>query len=324
MDIWDDVYVKKNKFYSKKNKSLLNGEIETADVSIEKISESEDEGFKTKLNFSKGVLDGKFEKIHLNDNKHLKFIGEFKNGKGIITAYNRDGNVISIGDYHIYFFYHGKDKTQPSFYLQILNEIETYDKQGMIREKVESFHENHKRLTKHHHYNEGKIEYYETLSIVNRHGEYKEFYENGNIKRVCEYKYVVIGSGGGKHGFYKEYYKDGSIKVEGSYRDDVKDGRWVTYHKSGEVESDGYHIKEKSYNEYGEQYANIRKGGSKNGTWKYFDDNGQLIKQESWHRGYKHGYHYEKLKDGTEDHSIYKYNSRIGQNSALNRLILKF
>jgi len=202
-----------------------------------------------------------------------------------------------------------------------LNEVEIYDEEGDIKRRVESFFENNRRLTRHYYYDKGKIDYYETLSNIDRHGEYKDFYDNGNIKSVCEYK--DDRNGGMKHGFYKEYYPTGRLKVEGSYRDNIKDGRWVEYYKNGVVKSDGYHVKEKRFNQYGEKYVHIRKGGSKDGIWKYYDENKTLIKQETWSHGFKHGYYFERNDDGTKSHLIFIHNKCIGQDNYINRLRFK-
>jgi len=55
------------------------------------------------------------------------------------------------------------------------------------------------------------------------------FYDDGKTKRgTIHYK------DGKKHGPAKEFYESGTLRLEGQYEDDIKQGRFVWYHPTGE------------------------------------------------------------------------------------------
>lgn len=240
MKIWEYSYIENDKFYSKETKSPLNGEYKIDPISIEEVCESDYTGI-TKVNFKNGVLHGNFKQIIKDKGIYNSLIGEFDNGVGVITEYDENKNIVSKGDYHLYFFSFGKEKPEPNFYLQIFNQVEFYSvnleltkKIRTIKEETDTPFKYKEHLTRHYYYKNQSLQYYETFSNTDRHGEYKSFYENGVVKLVCEYKNHP-SSIGGKHGFCKEYYETGLLKSEGSYRDGVKDGRWVEYHNNGKI-----------------------------------------------------------------------------------------
>ena len=56
------------------------------------------------------------------------------------------------------------------------------------------------------------------------------YYGNGTTKQIEEF-YVK-----GKHlGDYKEFYENGNIKLQGQYVNDLKDGKWVENDETGKL-----------------------------------------------------------------------------------------
>lgn len=325
MSYSEHFYVKDDKLYFQKTNKLVSSVIIFECISIEEVFERSDLKSKTNLTFIDGKLSEKFKQYVQVENVNKKFLGEFENGIGTITEYDDEDNVISIGNYYLKFSTIGKEDSFPDLYFSIYDKVEIFDKEGNLKEKVEKIHEENvppteqewKHHKRHYYYTNNRLEFYETSDLSDdRNGESKKFYENGNVKSVCEFKNNY------EHGFYKEFFENNRLKTEGSFRNGVRDGRWVEYHENGKIKSDGYHIKEIRKNEYGELII-LSKGGMIDGVWKYYDKNGTLIKVESWLRGRKHGYHYKKLDDGTEKHSIYKYDMYIGKDNFFNRFRLK-
>ncbi len=153
-----------------------------------------------------------------------------------------------------------------------------------------------------------------------KHGKWKEFYENGILKKEGTYKHGL------EHGYFKEYdiesnlvsaakyvngekqmnvaelkkldviteyYPSGNVKIKATYKDKVPEGIWREYSEEGEVE--------KSY-----VYKNgvvigegiITEKGEKNGEWKEYYNDGQIkaegkydhdAKIEEWKFYHKNG-----------------------------------
>lgn len=325
MTHWKDYYVKDDKLYFKKTNKLVSTVITSECITIDEVFEISDYEGTTTLTFIDGKLSGKFKQFVQIDSVSKTFLGEFDNGAGTITEYDDENNIISIGNYYLYFFPVGQEKSIPDFYLSMYDKIEIFDNEGNLKKKIKKIHEetispteqDWKHYKRYYYYKNNKLEFYETEDYtISRNGEYKSFYKNGNVKCVCDYKNDY------RHGFYREYYENSRLKCEGSFRNGVRDGRWVEYHQNGKIKCDGYHIKEIKENEYGDLLI-PNKGGVKNGVWKYYDKNGFKIKVECWLKGIQHGYHFRRLEDGTEKHSIYKYNMYIGEYNIITRFRLK-
>lgn len=62
----------------------------------------------------------------------------------------------------------------------------------------------------------------------NQDREVKEYYSNGNLKEIINYKY------GKKDGLNIRYYENGEVKSEMSYKEDKLDGIWNMYYKNGD------------------------------------------------------------------------------------------
>ena len=58
-----------------------------------------------------------------------------------------------------------------------------------------------------------------------------EKWDNGNIK--VEFQYYRDGDSVIKHGWYREYYVNKEKRSEGTYKYDIKDGKWMYYDTGG-------------------------------------------------------------------------------------------
>lgn len=83
---------------------------------------------------------------------------------------------------------------------------------------------------------------------------------------------------GKMHGTFEEYY-EGQVYNVWTYVEGRVDGPYKKFYSNGETQETGYYKKDtKSSSDY-----------FKDGVWKYFDDNGDLLKQESFKGEKKHG-----------------------------------
>ena len=64
-----------------------------------------------------------------------------------------------------------------------------------------------------------------------RDGEYQEWYENGKMKELGNYK------SGKQDGLWKSWYKNGKLQEMGTYKAGYKDGVWKTWNENGKLES---------------------------------------------------------------------------------------
>lgn len=112
--------------------------------------------------------------------------------------------------------------------------------------------------------------------------------------------------------------------IEGSYRNNFKDGRWTVYHQNGKVRINGYYIKQFRFDKFGIPFSlDPKDNQKKNGLWIYYDENGEIIKYETWKDGYEHGNFYEKHPDGSKSLYIYKDGNYLGKNNIFTKLLFK-
>jgi antitoxin component YwqK of YwqJK toxin-antitoxin module len=102
-------------------------------------------------------------------------------------------------------------------------------------------------------------------------------YENGKPAKVS-----WVDTTNGKSDTLKkvEYYPNGNKKVEGSFKENLRDGKWTFWFKDGKVWSEGSFKKGKSegffnvFNEDGTKYMqSCYKNGIPDGCWTFFEKN---------------------------------------------------
>jgi hypothetical protein len=101
------------------------------------------------------------------------------------------------------------------------------------------------------------------------HGVYQAWYGDGKTLRAS-----ITYEGGVKHGEYKLYYESGQLKEEGSYQYGLKQGRFSTYHRNGNLHVEGTYVDNKRSGDFtitSDNEMNIQKGpyfmGYKHGNW---------------------------------------------------------
>ena len=156
----------------------------------------------------------------------------------------------------------------------------------LIKLTITQVKDEYKQLIKKEKYfNDGRhLEYFENkkrqakfeLHVINgkRHGSYKSYYENGQIKIYSNYINGVLD------GSYRHYYENGQIEVDRNYINGELDGIYKSYYENGQIKLDcngkngeieGVY---KSYYESGNLKNQFNyKNGSKVGQFQSFYDN---------------------------------------------------
>lgn len=125
-----------------------------------------------------------------------------------------------------------------------------------------------------------------TAGLVSCRFEHKvieETWPDGSTKRECVYK----GRGQNKE-LVREttYYANKQIQMDGTYKDDKREGQWIYWYENGHKWSEGTFVRGKSdgrrvtYFENGKvRYEGYYKNDLRVGKWRFFDETGRLIKE---------------------------------------------
>lgn len=83
-----------------------------------------------------------------------------------------------------------------------------------------------------------------------------------------------------------EYHPNRMLYIEGSYKNNVRDGEWKSWYDNGILWSEGYFKNgvqtgiSKTYYENGQlRYSGEFKNGKRIGTWHFYDENGRMVKE---------------------------------------------
>ena len=110
----------------------------------------------------------------------------------------------------------------------------------------------------------------------------EETFPDGSPKKVCVYKVK-----GDVKEIIKEttYYAGKKLQMEGTFKNNQRDGKWVYYYENGKIWSDGFFKggknegKRTTYFENGRiRYVAFYKEDVRVGKWQFFDEKGRLLK----------------------------------------------
>ena len=113
--------------------------------------------------------------------------------------------------------------------------------------------------------------------------EVAETYADGTPKTVRYFKQ----EGKNKILAIEEYfYPDGQLRMTGEFKNNKKEGHWISYYDNGNKWSEGFYKaginegKTTTWHENGEKYyEGYYKKGERAGTWKFWDDKGIFVKE---------------------------------------------
>jgi antitoxin component YwqK of YwqJK toxin-antitoxin module len=111
----------------------------------------------------------------------------------------------------------------------------------------------------------------------------EESYPDGSPKKVCLY----TGSGEDKQLLRETtYYPSGKLQMDGTYKNNKRDGQWIYWYENGSKWSEGSFREGKNegkrltYFENGKvRYEAYYSEGIRVGIWKFFDDKGKLLQE---------------------------------------------
>lgn len=111
----------------------------------------------------------------------------------------------------------------------------------------------------------------------------EETYPDGSPKRICIYK-----GKGAEADLIREsnYYPNKQLQMEGGYKNNLRNGRWIYWHENGKIWSEGTFKDGKSdgkrttYFDNGKiRYIGFYKDDVRVGKWSFYDENGRLLKE---------------------------------------------
>ncbi len=125
--------------------------------------------------------------------------------------------------------------------------------------------------------------------LVSCHNESKvteESYPDGSPKRVC----VYLGKGQNREMIRETtYYPNKLVQMDGTYKDNKRDGKWTYWYENGKVWSEGTYLRGKSdgkrttYFENGKvRYEGFYKEDMRVGKWRFYDENGRLLQEADY------------------------------------------
>ncbi|HNY03134.1 MAG TPA: hypothetical protein PKG48_11130 [Bacteroidales bacterium] len=121
------------------------------------------------------------------------------------------------------------------------------------------------------------------VSCRSEHKVIEETWPDGTPKRVCIYH----GRGKDKELIRETtYYANKQIQMDGTYKDDKREGQWTYWYENGNKWSEGVFVKGKSegrrvtYFENGKvRYEGYYKDDNRVGKWRFFDETGRLLQE---------------------------------------------
>ncbi len=266
-------------------------------------------------------LREKQTKIFFNDGT-LKAVIPYLNGleNGTALEYNHDGVIILINEYKKGFLLYREyiNRTDPNglkqglwkeFYtngkvkeeITYLNDkkngyLKKYDSLGTLLsiekyindEPVLYAEELKEYELRRDYYPNGQIRIEGSYYNNKPDGIRREFDSLGNVvKGYIFVDGVLYGEGiidrlGKKQGQWKEYYENGQLMASGVYKNNLRVGNWLFYHRNGNIEQKG----------------SFSANGLPDGEWNYYYESGNLLKKEFYDKGDQEGEYVEYNEDG--------------------------
>lgn len=140
-------------------------------------------------------------------------------------------------------------------------------------------------------YPSGKLEFSGTMINGKKHGEWKWFFENGKLSLLGKYladKEV---------GEWKWFHTNGNVFAAGYFANGKPIGNWKRYNRNGKLLTEKALSWEDNALSFRERYMynnpvciGINKNGLKEGFWRYFSNDGNIILECNYSKGQKNGF----------------------------------
>lgn len=220
--------------------------------------------FSINLSFAQDQPDGTFKDYY--DSGELKVVGQYKSGKriGAWKSFHKNGLVSSL-----YSYKKGKrNKDYTSYY-----------KDGTLRSKTEKIDDEYIRTG---YYESGKLKHKRQVET----GYYKGYFESGAIKLEADYlKFDLVGD-------WKRYYENGQLEWVVAYKEGYRHGPYKYYSENGDLKLEGDNAKDKIHGEEKrflpnnviEWIGNYNKGLMTN-TWTKYNLGGDKLEKVKFKNG---------------------------------------
>lgn len=214
---------------------------------------------------SKGLKQGTWEKKFDNEDKTIRYRGQFENDKPVGTFFY----YYETGEKSSEVTYQGKDGVN--------SEAKFFHLNGAVL--GEGIYVSQKK--------EGEWKYYDDQTVLSSIENYldgkltgitKVYFLNGALAAEIPYE------NGLKSGPFVEYFSDGSVRMKGTYQDNTYTGDYIQYFSDGKVMIKG-------------QY----RAAVKDGLWIYYADDGRIKAQQVYQKGKLLK---EKIEEGFEPATI--------------------
>jgi len=147
-----------------------------------------------------------------------------------------------------------------------------------------------------------------------RHGEYIENYENGNINIKSNYINGLL------HGEYIKNYENGNIHIKSNYANGLLQGEYLYYTSDGLLKITCNYDKGRlhgAYNTYHNGVTIISKtecyAGFKHGKESIFRENGTLLSEATYENGILNGSYFSYRDDGLSIYGIVYFVNNINK-----------
>lgn len=230
---------------------------------------------------------GKKQGVHKEfyDDGKLKEEKRFKDGvlDGYVKSYDKKGNLTNTEKYT-----NGKQiKNAPE--LANLDVYKEFYEDGTL--KYEGGYINGQPVGIHYHY---KVKYTCDSLLVARDDSTdvmikKQFCKNKPVpdsatvyNEGIRTDYGAVDSLRNRTGIWTEYHNTGEFKGKGTYTNDKRTGEWIFYYPNTKIEQKGKYDKK----------------GRTQGVWKWFYENGTLMREENYINNLREGVMTEYTEDG--------------------------
>lgn len=157
---------------------------------------------------------------------------------------------------------------------------------GQVVENVEELMAVEKERTYHPN---ARVEWEKTFLNGQEHGIWKQYNDSGKVVGGAVYnRGILLGEGvvderGLKQGEWIEYFESGEVRAKGEYKDGARYGKWKFFFKNEQVEQTGKYLA----------------GGKPHGMWRWYYEDGSLLREEEFRNGREDGEIVEYAKDGS-------------------------
>ncbi|MBN2778864.1 MAG: hypothetical protein JXR36_14595 [Bacteroidales bacterium] len=242
-----------------------------------------------------------------NDDGSIYSIGEIRSGNKVGIWYSdfREGEFYSKTTYlmfnrYIYEFYDNNAHLQEIYKSKKLCVLVNVDNnQKYLKRKILGIEKSDsakgvygKAYT---YYPDGTISSKVKLRDGYWDGRLKVYYPNGSLGNIIHFNKNI------NHGGFKAFYDNGQLMVKGKYKNDARIGKWYEYYSNGQIKATGKYCTDikpivvtmenqmQLLNKYPYLENEVKYIGIvldfKSGTWLYYNEQGNIIKEEYYSQG---------------------------------------